>query len=262
MTRRHIPLDGQPNFRDLGGYATKDARTVRWGVVYRSGELNKLSDRDIAVLEGLGIRTVVDLRSEQEIAAFGEPRLPDGVQAIPIPVASGNLVEDIIPPLLAGDFSKVPPDLLARVNRRLAHDSGKQFGKLLRILANPACLPLVFHCTQGKDRTGFAAALVLSALEVPWAQVLDDYLLSNECRRGDNDRMLAMVRSTAANARSISEEEVDLSRIRNLFFVQPAGIEAAREQMVRQSGSVARYVSEELGLSTKDIDRLRQGLLD
>ena len=68
MPQRHIPLDGQPNFRDIGGYTANDGRQVRWGTVYRSGELNKLSDRDLDRLAELGIRTVVDLRSEAEIA--------------------------------------------------------------------------------------------------------------------------------------------------------------------------------------------------
>ena len=261
MDQRHIPLDGQPNFRDIGGYTASDGRQVRWGTVYRSGELNKLSNRDLHKLSELGIRTVVDLRSEAEISAFGEPKLPDGTRVLPIPVASGNLVQDIIPPLLEGDFSKVPPDLLISVNRRLARSSGPRFGELVRTLADPTQHPVVFHCTQGKDRTGFAAAVVLMALGVSWEQVVEDYLLSNELRRAENERMLAMIRSMASKARSVSEEEVDLARVRSLFFVDPAAIEAAREEMINHSGSIAEYLVEGLGLSDEEIDALREGLL-
>lgn len=261
MSQRHIPLDGQPNFRDIGGYTANDGRQVRWGTVYRSGELNKLSDRDLDKLAELGLRTVVDLRSDAEIAALGEPRLPDGVRVLPIPVASGNLVQDIIPPLLAGDFSKVPPDLLISVNRRLARSSGPRFGQLLRTLTDPKQHPVVFHCTLGKDRTGFAAAVVLMALGVSWEQVVADYLLSNELRRTENERMLAMIRSMSAKARSVSEDEVDLARVRSLLFVDPSAIEAAREEMISQSGSVGEYVVEGLGLNAHEVDALRDGLL-
>ncbi len=68
---RHVPLNGQPNFRDLGGYAAKDGRTVKWGRVYRSGELSQLSNDDVGTLGGLGIKAVVDLRSPEEVSAHG-----------------------------------------------------------------------------------------------------------------------------------------------------------------------------------------------
>ena len=72
---RHVPLTGQPNFRDLGGYAASDGRTIKWGLVYRSGELSQLSNDDVGKLEGLGIRAVVDLRSPEEVSARGERAL-------------------------------------------------------------------------------------------------------------------------------------------------------------------------------------------
>jgi len=88
---RHIPLTGQPNFRDLGGYAASDGRRIKWGVVYRSGELSQLSDDDVSKLGDLGIRTVVDLRSPEEVSARGEGRLPPGVRVLPMPIASRTL---------------------------------------------------------------------------------------------------------------------------------------------------------------------------
>ncbi len=262
MSQRRIPLEGQPNFRDLGGYSSCDGRTVRWGVLYRSGELNKLSPADQVTLADLGLKTVVDLRSEPEISFFGEPLLSDGIELLSIPVASGNLVAEIIPPLLEGDFSKVPSDLLVRINRQLANEAGAAFAQFMRVVSDPANRPLVFHCTQGKDRTGFASALVLSALGVSWDDIVEDYLLSNPYRESENERYLEMIASTAARARGVPVEDLDLTVIRALFFVDPAAINAAREEMVREHGSVQAYLSESLGFGEAEQERLRAELLD
>ncbi|RLB44866.1 MAG: protein-tyrosine-phosphatase, partial [Deltaproteobacteria bacterium] len=175
---RHIPLTGQPNFRDLGGYAASDGRRIKWGVVYRSGELSQLSDDDVGKLGDLGIRTVVDLRSPEEVSARGAGRLPTGARVFPMPIASSDMFAKLIPMFLKGDFSKVPPDLLDQINRILVRKFTEQYAGLLRALSDPANRPLVFHCTQGKDRAGCGAAMVLSALGVPWATVIEDYLLS------------------------------------------------------------------------------------
>ncbi|MGB9339053.1 MAG: tyrosine-protein phosphatase, partial [Polyangiales bacterium] len=104
---RHVPLSGQPNFRDLGGYAAVDGRTVKWGLVFRSGELSQLSDDDLSRLGGLGIRAVVDLRSPQEVSARGAGRLPPDAQAHPMPIASSDMFAKLIPMFLKGDFSQL-----------------------------------------------------------------------------------------------------------------------------------------------------------
>ena len=85
---RHVPLSGQPNFRDLGGYAASDGRTVKWGQVFRSGELSQLSTDDVRKLGALGIRAVVDLRSPEEVSARGAGRLPSEAKSHPVPIAS------------------------------------------------------------------------------------------------------------------------------------------------------------------------------
>ena len=84
---RHVPLQGQPNFRDLGGYRGEGGRTVRWGQVYRSGELSGLTPGDQAEIEELGIRSVVTFLTPEEIAARGDDRLPPGIRSIPSPAA-------------------------------------------------------------------------------------------------------------------------------------------------------------------------------
>ncbi len=259
---RHIPLTGQPNFRDLGGYAASDGRRIKWGVVYRSGELSQLSDDDVSKLGDLGIRTVVDLRSPEEVSARGEGRLPPGVRVLPMPIASSDMFAKLIPMFLKGDFSKVPPDFLDQINRTLVRRFTEQYAGLLRALSAPANRPLVFHCTQGKDRAGFGAAMVLSALGVPWETVIEDYLLSNHFRKEENDKMLEMIRSFASSQEGGDGEEIAFSRVEGLLYVKEQSLQAAHAEILEQHGSVEAFLTNGLGCSVEGLAQLRDQLLE
>ncbi len=259
---RHVPLAGQPNFRDLGGYAAGDGRRTKWGVVYRSGELSQLSDDDVGRLGELGVRTVVDLRSPQEVSARGEGRLPPGAQVFALPIASSDMFANLIPMFLKGDFSQVPPDLLDQINRMLVRDFTAQYAGLLGALSDPANRPLVFHCTQGKDRAGFGAAMVLSALGVPWETVIDDYLLSNHFRKEENDKMLAMIRSFASNHGGPEGEQIAFSRVEGLLYVKEQSLQAAHTEILDRHGSVEAFLVEGLDCSAEGLERLRNDLLE
>ena len=256
---RHIPLSGQPNFRDLGGYQSEDGRRVKWGSVYRSGELSRLTASDIDKLGELRIKTVVDLRSPQEVSARGQSRMPLGARVVPLPITSSSVFAKLIPMFLEGDFSQLPPDLLERVNRALVRNFGAQYGGLLRIVIDPANRPLVFHCTQGKDRAGFGAAMVLSALGVPWETVVEDYLLSNHFRREENDKLLGMIGQFAS---SKDGAQVDHSKIEGLLYVSAASLEAARTEIRALHGDVESFLVDGLGCRVEDLDQLRDDLLE
>ena len=259
---RHIPLSGQPNFRDLGGYTASDGRRVKWGLVYRSGELSQLGQEDVRKLAELRIKTVVDLRSPEEVAARGQGRLPEGATLRSMPIASSDMFKKLIPSLLAGDFSKVPAGLLDNVNRHLVRNFSMQYGGLLRALSDPASRPLVFHCTQGKDRAGFGAAIVLSALGVPWETVVEDYLLSNHYRKADNDKMLGMIRSLAAKQGGDEGEETAFQRVEGLLYVKEQNLQAARAEILDRYGSIEGYLMEALGCSKDDLEQMRDELLE
>ncbi len=256
---RHIPLSGQPNFRDLGGYQTKDGRRVKWGSVYRSGELSQLTESDVDKLGELGIRTIIDLRSPQEVSARGQSRTPPGARVVPLPIASSEVFTKLIPMFLEGDFSKLPSDLLERVNRSLVRNYGAQYGGLLRTLIDRANRPLVFHCTQGKDRAGFGAAVVLSALGVPWNTVVEDYLLSNQLRQKENQKLLAMIREFAGGKNG---KNVELSKIEGLLYVQAASLEAAHAEIRARHGDVESFLIDGLGCRIEELERLRDELLE
>lgn len=262
---RHIELQGQSNFRDLGGYETGDGRTVKWREVYRSGRLPKLTNEDVARLESLRIRTVVNFLTADEIEAHGHDHLPAGVREISRPIASGaagDLTKVVTEALKTGDFSKVSVELNPEIHRVLVHDGQQQYAALLGVTADPASRPLVFHCTHGVHRTGTGAAILLSALGVPWETVREDYLLSNKYRGAEVEKRLAQLRQMAAEKQGIPPEQVDMSNM-EAFLVQGASyIDASFDEMVKEYGSVDNFIRDGLGLSDQEINRLRDELLE
>ena len=203
---RHVVLDGQPNFRDLGGYKTTDGRTVKWGQIYRSGELPRLSDVDVARLKGLGIRTVVNFLTPLETEARGVDRLPNGVREVSQPIsggAGGGLAKVVSEARQTGDFSEVPVELNAEIHRLIVQEAREQYATLLREVADASNRPLVFHCSHGVHRTGTAAAILLAALGVPWETVREDYLLSNEYRKEEIEKRLTQLQQLAAKNQGI-----------------------------------------------------------
>lgn len=261
-SQRRIALSGQPNFRDLGGYRAACGKRIKWGRIYRSGDLSKLAPQDVERLATLGISTAVDFRSESEVKLRGEDCLPAGARVLPLPIDSGDLISKHMPQVVDGDFSKVPPDFLRDVNRSLISDWSHQFASLLDAVAASETQPLVFHCTHGKDRAGLAAAIVLSALGVPWDLVQEDYLLSNRYRKQANEKELDLIRQGAAKQRGVSPEEIDMSNIEPLFFVEVENIDAARDAMIRGHGSIDGFLRERLGWSDSRLAELRSELLE
>lgn len=182
---RHICLDGQSNFRDIGGYVTSDGHTIRWREVFRSGRLSSLSDVDVDRLDDLGIKAVVNFLTTDEIEADGPDRLPSGVIEKPLPMEAGNMIDLTVVVNEArrtGDFSAVSPEINPDIHRLLMIEGRENYAELLRIAANPENRPIAFHCSGGVHRTRTAAALLLGALVVPWETIREDYLLSNTYR--------------------------------------------------------------------------------
>lgn len=171
VAERELPLEQGSNFRDLGGYKTKDGHTVRWGVAYRSGAMPLLNENDYALLSQLHIDSIVDLRSleEREIA----PDLLDD--------RTGAL-------FLANDYSFKPmwkelqggkgENMYSGMEKFLAPQYRALFHRILS-----ADGPVVYHCSAGQDRTGVATALIYDVLGVDRETILADYHLSTELRR-------------------------------------------------------------------------------
>jgi protein-tyrosine phosphatase len=260
-----VVLDGQPNFRDLGGYKTADGRTVKWGQIYRSGELHRLSDADVERLEDLGIRTVVNFLTPLEAEARGVDRLPDGVRELSQPIsggAGGGLAKVAHEARETGDFSKVPVELNAEIHRLMVQEALEQYATLFRQIADPSNRPLVFHCSHGVHRTGTAAAILLATLGVPWETVREDYLLSNEYRKEEIEKRLAQLRQLAAKSQGLSPDQVDTTNMNAFYILESHYIDATHHQIVEEYGSLDGYLRKGLGLSEAEIERLQTELVE
>lgn len=247
---RHIPLQGQSNFRDIEGYKTRDGRTVKWGEVYRSGRFPKLTDDDVACLENLDIKTVVNLLTPEDKEAYGRDRLPDGEREVSLPIDSKTakeLANMLNKALKASDFSLIDVAMNLEIHRLLIHDGQEQYAVLLRAIADPDNRPLVFHCSHCVNRTGTGAAILLSALGVSWDVVREDYLLSNKIRHDEVQKRLGQLRQMAAEKRGISPKKVDMNNMEAFLIQDGAYIDVSKAEMIDEFGSVNSYLTDGLG---------------
>jgi len=262
---RHVPLEGQPNFRDLGGYRTTDGRTVKWGQVYRSGELGQLSDGDVATLDRLELRTVVNFLLPEEIAKHGVDRIPEGTRDVAAPIISARaatLTRQVQESIQTADFEAIPPELNPEFHQILLEDGREQYAALLREIADPANRPLAFHCSHGIHRTGTATAILLSVLGVPWETIREDYLLSNELRHEEIGRQLEKVRRAAADRQGVPLEDVDMTNVEAFYVLDGSYVDGTLDRAVEEYGSMEAYVRDGLGLTDEETERLRDQLLE
>lgn len=176
--RRHLSLGGIRNARDLGGYRTRDGRSVRWGRVYRSGAIGGATEQDRMLLRQRGLRAVCDLRSGPErVAAPDSWPQQAGITLWEQPEqeAVGDSRELLANSLVSAERTRA---VMAEAYRQMPFIQTVAFGALFRSLIR-GDLPLLFHCSAGKDRSGGAAALLLLTLGVERETVVADYLLSN-----------------------------------------------------------------------------------
>lgn len=252
-----IHLDSQPNFRDIGGYKGADGSTVRTGLVYRSGNLDKLTDADRDTIKQLGIRTVIDFRSASEAQADESYWSEQGAKYIHLPIDPGNLATLFWEAMRTGDSSALPEDILSVNNHLVIKEASSQYGELFKHLRNPHNLPLLFNCTHGKDRTGIAAVLVLLALGVSNEESMFDYLLSNTFRDAENKEEL--------NALSESVKDkpgIDLKKLEAAFTLLPKHFGVILDTVEELHGNLGNYFREALGLGEQEIAALRSNLLE
>ena len=241
-----VPLKGGSNFRDLGGYRTADGRLVRRGTVFRSAHLGSLMDEDRAALGQLGVRTIVDLRGVTEAAetphlvegvscrivgAHIEPGVGDKIRGA---VADGTASPHLMMQFLTDHYRDYP--------RRCAPG----FRTLFATLSDGTHRPLVFHCTAGKDRTGFASALLLTLLGVPWETVMEDYLRTNELWTGHIGRY----------------PELDIDTRAAIIEARTPYLEAAFEVVRGDFGTPEDFAEKALGIGADLRERLKRDLLE
>jgi protein-tyrosine phosphatase len=256
LADRNLHLPSAPNFRDVGGYRTEDGRWVRMGLVFRAEQLNRLSSADLAKVSGLGVRLICDLRTAEERSAAPDPVLPDA-ELMSADVMQGRSLltmqdrEDIA---LFGAWlkSRAPTSETYRDFVR-AKPALEGYRAIFQRLSRPRPSPTVLHCTAGKDRTGWAAAVLLTALGVPRSTVVDDFLLSNVFRASANQASIAHARSKfSPDIAAIWERAV---------ILRPEYLEAAFDEVNRTFGSFEAYLQRGMGLAPRQVDALRLNYL-
>ncbi|WP_102268268.1 tyrosine-protein phosphatase [Massilicoli timonensis] len=256
-----IKLEGAYNFRDIGGYRTKDGKTVKTGLLYRSDELSKLSESDVALLEKIGIKTIVDYRAKREridnedVPIEGSTIIYLDPKADVAALASSEN-KDILEKNRSMISSKQAYSLMYRQNEEfvLAETSKSSYRKLLKLLLDTGNCPLVQHCRGGKDRTGYGAALILLLLGVDQETVLKDYLLTNVYKKEKNERSLKEVYDKTGNKDFVLALRY-LKEARKEFLL------AALNLIEEQFNGIENYVIRELGLTIEEVTKIRENYL-
>lgn len=237
-------LQGASNFRDVGGYRNADGRRVRRGRVFRSDHLAGLTPQDHQQLQTLGVQHSLDFRGATEYALT--PYAIPGVQRLALPIEptviarmQALVAQGVVP------STEETVDLMRETYRDFVNHNASTFGRFLKHLLE-APNPQVFHCTAGKDRTGFAAALLLSALGVDRATIEHDYLLTNQLYKRD----------------SRLEGQGHPHVMKVLWQVQPAFLQAAFDAVDQQHGGMRDYLHGAIGLSHQETTALQQLLLE
>jgi protein-tyrosine phosphatase len=251
---RRLPLEGAHNFRDVGGYATSEGRQVRWGVLYRSDKLSELTDDDVAYLSRLSLQRVIDFRSDGERQRDPD-RLPDGVDTTLLPIEGEGLDPSQIEALIREGDAEATAQILVTGNDAFVRSFSLQYRAFLLALAEPDNLPLLFHCTGGKDRAGFGAALALMAVGVPRDVVMRDYLLTQEYTA---DVTAQRIR----NIRLMTLWSMDAEAIAALHSARPEYLQAAFDAIDDQYGSTEAYIRDGLGIDATTLARIRTNLLE
>lgn len=248
-------LASMDNFRDIagpdGGYTTADGKRVRHGLVFRSNAITP-NDTDLATLNSLGIETIYDLRTSAEVAATPDTTLA-GATNVRVNITGDASDGDLAAAVASMSTPAQAADLLAAMNRQFVTDAGPraELNALLTDIADGEG-PQIVHCTAGKDRTGWATALLLSVAGVPRETIINDYLLTNEYSRASIEAKTAEV----AQAKGSDTAAV----IKVLLGVAPEYLQAGFDEADRTYGSIDNYLTVGLGLSPQTIARLKEKL--
>lgn len=263
MKDRYVSLEGTYNFRDIGGYRTKDGSVVRGGLLFRSDELCGCTENDVRYLKEMGLKSVIDYRNEKEREGK-EDKVPASTRiyyldpkADVAAMASSESLKEISP--IQGKqklTAKWARELMISQNEQfvLADSSKKAYRSMFDLILKEENLPLVQHCRGGKDRTGYGAALILLILGVDKKTVLEDYMLTNFYKKEKNQKSLE----------KLWEETKDEDTVQAVRYLKEANEEfllAALDLMEERYGTAEQYAQKELAMTQEEITTLKEKFL-
>lgn len=238
LAERHLPMTGGFNFRDIGGYKTQNGHFVKWGKILRSDDLSTLTDADMNYLSNIPLLTVIDYRSQEEIA-HAKDKIPASVKNdLTYSISPGNVTSaDVIQKM---DATKIDA-YMQQINVEFVTDSSAiaQFRKMFAHLQDPTDnTPLLYHCTAGKDRTGMSTALILYALGVDDKTVMDDYLLSNQYIEAKFAKYVEAA-----------------PQLKDMFIVKSSFLQSGIDAIKKNYGNVDNFLTQKLDVN---IDKFRE----
>lgn len=250
--QRIIPMERVLNFRDMGGYNTVDGREVKPGLIFRSADLSAMTEKDIALLQNLGITAIFDYRDDHEAEKQPDPVIPS-VQNIRVPAINN-------PGLTSADFEK---DMLKHMQQMTLEEMTKMYGNmpinnpsykaLMKLFEEQEGAAFLHHCMGGRDRTGVGGALILLTLGVDRETIVADYLISNETLGPMNDQMRERLKP------HLSEEQLEAvmenMRLRKEF------LEAVFNAIETSYGTFEAYLEQEFGIDAERRAKLQNHYL-
>jgi protein-tyrosine phosphatase len=256
--RRFIEVEGSINLRDFGGYKTRHGQTVKEGLLFRCGTMNDIPEHAFDAFAELDIGVICDLRSHEEAETSPTPEGGPFACRVHIPIWPGSSTQF---QETASKEQRAPsPDqfaeFMASITREIARDHVQDYKKLMRELVSTD-KGFLLHCSAGKDRTGFGAAIILTTLGVDHDTVMHDYLVSNE----STDLFERMRTRMAENLRDQGMNgKIDDEIIKVMSGVRAEYLLGAFEEIDTHYGGIAGYL-EEVGLNATDQEQLREKLL-
>jgi protein-tyrosine phosphatase len=251
---RPIPAEGAVNLRDLGGYRAADGRRVKWGQVFRSDHLARLSEAGLSLVRRLGLSLVCDFRTPAE-AARSPDRFPDTgtVGYLHLPIQHGEFEPTAtFERIKNGDYAWMTEEFMLQGYVENIERYAPVWATVFAKLGEPRHRPLLFHCTGGKDRAGTCAALILLALGVPEETVVADYGLSETLIAGVRQGIYAQIETLGVDVRQVAP-----------YFSAPVGrIRALMAYIEATYGSAVGYLTKKAGVDEAVIERLRAELLE
>ncbi|PWA10342.1 protein-tyrosine-phosphatase [Pueribacillus theae] len=234
-----LPLHGAVNFRDMGGLETADGRRVKKGLFFRAAELTDLTEKDKLYLKSLKIARIFDYRTQFEANHKPDPMIGDAInERVSVnDEKKERMVTSMKQLFESGQFKSFDEDTLLNVYTNLPVGN-PAYQHLMDLLKKPeANLPLIHHCTAGRDRTGIGAMLILLTLDVPLETVMEDYLLSNETLEEYHQQIFERA------AEILAEKELDA--FRKMFLLQERYLLASYENIIKHYGNFETYLEKE-----------------
>ena len=251
-----IPLAGSFNFRDLGGYRTRSGAVVKRNRIYRSAKLSGLTEEDRTQIKQLDIQSVIDFRRHSERTR--EPSLwhddhTPNIITHPHPLDNEKHLPELMGQLLAQHHD--PKQMMVDIYYEMPLEHTAHYAEMLKCAAAATDLPLLIHCTAGKDRTGIAAALLLYALDVDTDTIYRDYLYTNTVYAGNHI-------TDSLKFFDLGETEGEAERYIPIVEVHTEYLDSAFKRMKDEFGSIDSYMRDALSADESVIGRIRDNLLD